>query len=213
MGWDFTSPVVSAQLSLFANFIDNYIFTQKLEGVKTEGYDTYKYTQGDARLLGGEASVDIHPIERLHFANTFSYVNSVQLHQPHDAKYLPFTPAPRWTSDLRYDIVRDGKTVDNTYVSLQMECNLRQNHYYAVNGTETATPSYSLFNVSAGTDFRVHGHKVASLLLSCNNLFDKAYQSHLSRLKYLDVNPLNGRRGIYNMGRNFTVKLLVPIEL
>lgn len=213
LGWDFTSPVVSAQLSLFANFIDNYIFTQKLEGVKTEGYDTYKYTQGDARLLGGEASVDIHPIERLHFANTFSYVNSVQLHQPHDAKYLPFTPAPRWTSDLRYDIVRDGKTVDNTYVSLQMECNLRQNHYYAVNGTETATPSYSLFNVSASTDFRVHGHKVASLLLSCNNLFDKAYQSHLSRLKYLDVNPLNGRRGIYNMGRNFTVKLLVPIEL
>lgn len=213
LGWDFTSPVVSAQLSLFANFIDNYIFTQKLEGVKTEGYDTYKYTQGDARLLGGEASVDIHPIERLHFANAFSYVNSVQLHQPHDAKYLPFTPAPRWTSDLRYDIVRDGKTVDNTYVSLQMECNLRQNHYYAVNGTETATPSYSLFNVSAGTDFRVHGHKVASLLLSCNNLFDKAYQSHLSRLKYLDVNPLNGRRGIYNMGRNFTVKLLVPIEL
>lgn len=213
LGWYFTSPVVSAQLSLFANFIDNYIFTQKLEGVKTEGYDTYKYTQGDARLLGGEASVDIHPIERLHFANTFSYVNSVQLHQPHDAKYLPFTPAPRWTSDLRYDIVRDGKTVDNTYVSLQMECNLRQNHYYAVNGTETATPSYSLFNVSAGTDFRVHGHKVASLLLSCNNLFDKAYQSHLSRLKYLDVNPLNGRRGIYNMGRNFTVKLLVPIEL
>lgn len=213
LGWDFTSPVVSAQLSLFANFIDNYIFTQKLEGVKTEGYDTYKYTQGDARLLGGEASVDIHPIERLHFANTFSYVNSVQLHQPHDAKYLPFTPAPRWTSDLRYDIVRDGKTVDNTYVSLQMECNLRQNHYYAVNGTETATPSYSLFNVSAGTDFRVHGHKVASLLLSCNNLFDKAYQSHLSRLKYLDVNPLNGRHGIYNMGRNFTVKLLVPIEL
>lgn len=213
LGWDFTSPVVSAQLSLFANFIDNYIFTQKLEGVKTEGYDTYKYTQGDARLLGGEASVDIHPIERLHFANTFSYVNSVQLHQPHDAKYLPFTPAPRWTSDLRYDIVRDGKTVDNTYVSLQMECNLRQNHYYAVNDTETATPSYSLFNVSAGTDFRVHGHKVASLLLSCNNLFDKAYQSHLSRLKYLDVNPLNGRRGIYNMGRNFTVKLLVPIGL
>lgn len=213
LGWDFTSPVVSAQLSLFANFIDNYIFTQKLEGVKTEGYDTYKYTQGYARLLGGEASVDIHPIERLHFANTFSYVNSVQLHQPHDAKYLPFTPAPRWTSDLRYDIVRDGKTVDNTCVSLQMECNLRQNHYYAVNGTETATPSYSLFNVSAGTDFRVHGHKVASLLLSCNNLFDKAYQSHLSRLRYLDVNPLNGRRGIYNMGRNFTVKLLVPIEL
>lgn len=213
LGWDFTSPVLTAQLSLFANFIDNYIFTQKLDGVKTGGYDTYQYTQGDARLLGGEASIDWHPVERLHFANSFSYVNSVQLHQSRDAKYLPLTPAPRWTSDLRYDLVRDGRTINNTYVALQMECDLRQNHFYAVNGTETATPSYTLWRASAGTDFRVHGKKVASLFLSCNNIFDKAYQSHLSRLKYLDVNPANGRRGIFNMGRNFSIKLQVPVEI
>lgn len=109
LSFDYTSSVLSAQLSLFANFIDNYIFIQRLDGVKTDGYDTYQYVQGDARIVGGEAYVDFHPVERLHFANTFSYVNSVQLHQPREAKYLPFTPAPRWTSDLRYDIVRDGK--------------------------------------------------------------------------------------------------------
>ncbi len=212
LGWDYSSPLLSAQVSLFANFIDNYIFTQKLDGVKTEGYDTYQYMQGDARLLGGEASVDIHPVERLHFANTFSYVNSVQLHQPREAKYLPFTPAPRLTSELRYDIVRDGKKLDNMFIAVQGECNLRQNHFYAVNETETATPSYTLFNASAGTDLRLHGHKAATLLLACNNIFDRAYQNHLSRLKYLSVNPLNGRRGIFNMGRNITVKLLIPLE-
>lgn len=213
VGWDYTSSVLTVQLSLFANFIDNYIFTQKLDGVKTDGYDTYQYKQGDARLLGGEASIDWHPVERLHFGNAFSYVNSVQLHQPHEARYLPLTPAPRWTSDLRYDIVRDGRAINNTYVALQMECDLRQSHFYAVNGTETATPSYTLWNVSAGTDLRVRGKKVASIFLSCNNIFDKIYQSHLSRLKYLDVNPVNGRRGIFNMGRNFSIKLLVPIEI
>lgn len=213
LGFDYTSSVLSAQLSLFANFIDNYIFTQRLDGVKTDGYDTYRYVQGDARIVGGEAYVDFHPVERLHFANTFSYVNSVLLHQPHEAKYLPFTPAPRWTSDLRYDLVRDGKTLDNTYAAVQMECNLRQNHFYALNATETATPSYTLFNVSAGTDLRLHGRKVASLTVSCNNIFDRIYQNHQSRLKRLDINPANGRRGIFNMGRNFSIKFLLPLEI
>lgn len=212
LGMDFTSSLVSVQVSLFANFIDNYIFTQKLQGVKTEGYDTYQYVQGNARIIGGEIGADVHPIDRLHFANTLSYVNSVLLHQPRESKYLPYTPAPRWTSDLRYDIVRDGKRFDNTFVSVQMECDLRQEHFYALNGTETATPSYTLFNVSAGTDLRVKGRKVAGISVGCNNLFDRVYQSHLSRLKYLDVNPVNGKRGIFNMGRNVAFKLTVPIE-
>lgn len=189
------------------------LFTQKLEGVKTEGYDTYRYVQGEARILGGEAYADLHPVERLHFANAFSYVNSVQPGQPEESKYLPYTPAPRLTSDLRYDFIRDGKTFDNTYLAIQMECDLRQNHFYALGGTETATPSYTLFNVMAGTDLRRKGRKLASLYLSCNNVFDRAYQSHLSRLKYLEATPDNGHPGIFNMGRNLTLKLVLPLDL
>ena len=211
-GWDYTSNLISFQLSLFANFIDNYIFADKLAGIKTEGYDTYQYRQGNARMLGGEASIDLHPIDRLHFQNTFSYVNSVQLHQPHESKYLPWTPAPRFTSDLRYDLIRDGKVLNNTYVALQAECDLHQNHFYALNGTETATPSYTLFNILAGTDLKIHGVKRASLYLGCTNLFNRAYQSHLSRLKYVEATPDNGHPGIYNMGRNITMKLVVPVE-
>lgn len=208
-GLDYTSPWITTQLSLFANFIDNYIFDHKLDGVKTEDYETYQYTQGNARLLGGEASVDLHPIANLHFQNVFSYVNSVQLHQPHESKYLPWTPAPRWTSDLRYDLVRDGNVLNNTYVAVSLECNLRQNHFYAAENTETATPSYTLVNLSAGTDFRNKKRKWASLYLTANNIFNRAYQNHLSRLKYVEENPVNGRRGIFNMGRNFGAKLVV----
>lgn len=208
-GLDYTSPWITTQLSLFANFIDNYIFDHKLDGVKTEDYETYQYTQGNARLLGGEASVDLHPIANLHFQNVFSYVNSVQLHQPHESKYLPWTPAPRWTSDLRYDLVRDGNVLNNTYVAVSLECNLRQNHFYAAENTETATPSYTLVNLSAGTDFRNKKRKWASLYLTANNIFNRAYQNHLSRLKYVEENPVNGRRGIFNMGRNLGVKLVV----
>ena len=121
------------------------------------------------------------------------------------------TPAPRWNSELQYDFIRDGKVLNNLYVRLGLECNFRQNHYYRVDHTETATPSYTLLNLSAGTDLLVHGRKVCSLYLIGDNLTNKAYQSHLSRLKYLDTNPVTGRQGVFNMGRNVCVKLVVPI--
>ena len=209
LGWDYNSPIIAAQLSLFANRIDNYIFDHKLNGVITSGHETYQYTQGDARLLGGEASVDLHPVERLHFQNAFSYVNSVQLHQPKASKYLPWTPAPRWTSELRYDLIRDGRILNNTFVSAALECNLRQNHIYAAGNTETETPSYTLLNLAAGTDFRTNGHRRASLYLTANNIFNRAYQNHLSRLKYLETDPSNPHKGIFNMGRNIGVKFVV----
>ena len=120
---------------------------------------------------------------------------------------MPFTPAPRWTSDLRYDIIRDGRLLNNTFVSLGLECYLRQDNVHTANDTETATPSYTLLNLTAGTDIRVRGRRIASLYLTGNNLTNRAYQSHLSRLKYAD-GP-----GICNRGRSFGVKLLVPIDI
>lgn len=209
LGWDYTSSIVSGQVSLFANFIDNYIFAHRLPGVQTDELPTYQFTQGDARLWGTEASLDIHPIERLHFENSFSYVNAVQLHQSADRKYLPFTPAPRWVSELSYDLIRDGRVFNNTFVKLGLECNLRQNHFYAADETETATPSYTLLSLSAGTDIRYRNRTVCTLSVIADNLTDRAYQNHLSRLKYAALNAVTGRRGIYNMGRSVTVKVCV----
>ena len=94
LGLDFTSRYVSAQLALFANRIDNYIFTHRVAEVIDPDYLTYAYTQGDARLLGFEAGVDFHPVHSVHFSNTFSYVDAQLLHADADTKYLPFTPAP-----------------------------------------------------------------------------------------------------------------------
>ena len=58
-----------------------------------------------------------------------------------------------------------------------------------------------------------YGKRILSLYLSGENLTDRAYQSHLSRLKYLDRNVATGKTGVYNMGRNFSVKMVVPILL
>ena len=212
-GMDFSSEYLSFQLALFANRIDNYIFIQKLEDVTIDDVPVYRYTSGNARVMGGEASFIVHPVRHLHFENSFSYVNSVQLHQPKESKYLPFTPAPRWLSTLHYDIVTNSRMLSNTYVELEMDYNFKQDHVYRANGTETPTPAYTLFNVSAGTGIMYRGKKLFSVYLTATNIFDKAYQNHLSRLKYADVNVATGRTGVFNMGRNIGVKILVPINL
>jgi len=45
-----------------------------------------------------------------------------------------------------------------------------------------------------------------------SNLLNTAYQDHLSRLKYFEFYPNStGHNGIYNMGRNISVKLDFPL--
>ncbi len=213
LGFDYTSHYVSLQASLFTNWIDDYIFLARLP-YETDGYRTYQYREGDARLMGGEVSVDVHPINPLHFENAFSYVRGIQLDQPDEAKNLPMMPAPKWTSDIRYEFPNFAKNhCGRTFLAFGMEYNFRQNKFYAVDNTETATPSYALFNLSAGMDLHIFGHNCIELTFSCQNLFDKAYQPHLSRLKYVDTGSLTGRQGISAMGRNFCFKVSVPIDI
>lgn len=228
LGLDFTSRYVSAQLALFANRINNYIFTHRLPEEIEEGYLTYAYTQGDARLLGFEAGVDFHPIHSVHFSNTFSFVDAQLMHASSDTKYLPFTPAPRWTSELKWELfhhshstVHHHHTTDaahrspfnNLYIAAGLDCYLRQSHIYSADETETVTPGYALLSLSAGTDIQIKGKKIAELYITADNLLNKAYQNHLSRLKYCDINNVTGRRGVYNMGRNITFKVVVPINI
>ena len=233
LGVDFSSRYFSAQLALFANRIDNYIFTHRVEEVIDPDYLTYAYTQGDARLLGFEVGVDLHPIHSVHFSNSFSYVDAQQLHADDDTKYLPFTPAPKWTSELKWELFhhahstvsphamhefrhvhpKSGVALNNLYIAAGLDCYLKQANIYRADDTETETPGYALLSLSAGTDVQVKGKKIAEFYIAADNLLDKAYQNHLSRLKYADMNVVTGRRGVYNMGRNITFKVVVPIAL
>ncbi len=241
LGADFSSEYFSAQVSLFANRISNYIYARRIsdaqlstlrstlghlplgderrrlpeqedKNLHTSSLDTYLFDAGDARLLGFEAQVDVHPIHCLHFYNTFSYVDARQLHQPADKKYLPMTPAPRWLSDLKYEIIHNGRIFNNTYVAFGIDCNLKQSHVYLADGTETPTPAYTLLHLSAGTDIMIGGKRRFSLYLNADNLTNKAYQNHLSRLKYVELDNGSQHNSVYNMGRNITLKLVIPLS-
>ena len=211
LGINYATRYFELHGAVFANHISNYIYLHRIDSIIEPELTTFAYAQGEAMLVGFEACVDIHPIHALHIGSSFSYVNTQLLHQPEDMRWLPMTPAPRLLVDVKYELTHDGSVFNNTYVGASMDWYLEQNHYYAAYDTETMTPSYLLFGLSAGTDVLIKGRKVAELTFIVDNITDVCYQDHLSRLKYADYNAVTGRRGVFNMGRNVVFKLTVPI--
>lgn len=202
----------TSEVNLFYNNINHFIFQEKLvaqNGIDslTEGYTTFHFASGNAQLLGGEISFDIHPhpFDWLHFENSFSFVQVTQLNQPDSTKYLPFTPPAKFSSEIRATKKKLGTLLTNSFVKVEANYFCEQNQYYSAFHTETKTPSYSLVNISMGTD--LFAHSKMNIVLAINNVFDVAYQSHLSRLKYEEINLQTGRRGVYNIGRNVCLKL------
>lgn len=208
LGLDYTTHYVSLQASAFVNHISNYIYLTRLD-YETEGYRTYQYTQGDALLVGAELSLDVHPVNPLHIENSFSYVRGMQQHPVEsDMRNLPMIPAPRWNMDLRLELPDlCHHHFRRSHLSFGMEYNLRQDHYFAFEQTETPTADYAVCQLSLGTDLHLRGHNCFEITILCQNLFDKVYQPHLSRLKYTDGG------GVSAMGRNFVLKLNVPIDI
>ncbi len=224
-GLSYATEHVSLRVDAFENSISNYIFTRRLlTAAGTDSLRTnpttnrpvgvYEYTQGQARLVGGEATLDIHPhpLDWLHIENSFAMVRAHQLDVPDAERYLPFIPADRLQSELRGNFRRPGQRLTNVFARFQLEHTFVQDRYFAAFDTETATPGYTLCNAGLGGDVAdAHGKTLFSVFLTANNLFDVAYQSHLSRLKYADVNSATGRRGVFNQGRTVSVKVVVPL--
>ena len=221
-----SSKDVSFELTGFVNKINNYIFAAKLESVfggdsiredpalaLTPG-PAFKYVQGNAVLSGGEVVFNVHPatMQWLNFDNSFSFVNAVQKDQPDSTKYLPFTPPAKYRSEVKL-ICTKGKMIKNGYIKIGLDCYLEQNKVYYKYGDETVTPAYTLLNAGIGGDICAHNRTLFSIYIYGSNLGDLGYQSNMSRLKYTDENNVTGRIGVFNMGRNISCKLIVPIDI
>ena len=220
------SKNISAEVTGFVNSINNYIFAEKLESVF--GGDSiredpalalapgpaFKYVQGDAILSGGELVLNIHPeaVKFIQFDNSLSLVNAIQKSQPDSTKYLPYTPPAKYRTELKFIFGNKGP-IKNAYIKAGLDYYFEQNKIYYKYGNETVTPAYTLINVGIGGDVCVHGRTLFSIYMYGSNLADVGYQSSLSRLKYADPNNVTGRVGVFNMGRNFSFKLIIPFSI
>ena len=226
LGLTLKSEHVTLEAAFFRNLIDNYIYLQKLRG--RNGTDSipdpddplpaYQYMQGNARLTGGELTVDIHPhpFDWLHFENTLSGVYALNASERHNdsARYLPFIPAVTYRGQLRADVPKIGEHLLNAFAMIEFRHVWEQGRVLLENGTETPTPAYSLLSAAVGTAIRKKkgSDPLMKVYLAINNVFDIGYQDHLNRMKYAPENPVTLRRGVFNMGRNFSLKIAVPFS-
>jgi iron complex outermembrane receptor protein len=214
----------SLGLSLFYNRVNDFIFYRKLESVSggdslvnVAGVDllAFQFEQFNAALAGMEMNLDIHPhpFHWLHFENAVSFVRGRFDEKQGGTDNLPLIPSPKWHSELKASFKKTGKLLRNFYVKVERERNFAQNKPFFAYGTETATAAYALLNAGTGTDIITKkGKTILSIHFAGINLTNVAYQNHLSRLKYRDENLATGRRGVFNMGRNFSLKLNIPLD-
>ncbi|RAJ75407.1 iron complex outermembrane receptor protein [Chitinophaga dinghuensis] len=220
-------PDMDISVELFNNNIQNYIYQARLYDengnpvVIVPGNVTYSYQQSRARLYGAEVSLNLHPRRWSWFNwnNSIAYTEGLNKNKAltdlhgETARYLPFIPPMHIRSDIKLSAAKTWKCFSKAFVRGGVDVFAAQSHFYGVDDTETYTAGYTLVNVGAGTTIVNRKAKpLFELLVQADNLFDKAYQASMNRLKYFEyysASP-NGRLGIYNMGRNVSMKVIVP---
>lgn len=225
IGLDVRYKNISAAASVFNNNVAHYIYLSQVADASgspvldAQGNRTYQYQQASAQLYGLEANLRIHPT----VLNGFSFDNAFSIMRAYnrkfdfkgdgvDGEYLPLIPPAKLLSSFNEEFRTKSKLFSSVNVKAEIEYNAAQNRYLHLNNTETATPAYTLFNFLIGTQIKFTGTNLIQFQVQVNNVFDKAYQSNLSRLKYFEYyrSSPNGHAGIYGMGRNVCLKGIVP---
>lgn len=208
--------------NVFYNTVKDYIFYQKLTAVAggdsiimNHGDELYAFAfrQKDAHLYGAEFNIDFHPhpLDWLHVENSVSLIRGQFKEALDGSKNLPGIPSARWLSEIRIELFKKSKAIRNSFINVQLDNVFAQEHPFVGYNTETRTPAYTLLNVGYSTQIQHRNKTLFSVSLVGQNITDVAYQHHLNRLKYGPMNEATGRMGVFNMGRNFSFKVNIPI--
>jgi iron complex outermembrane receptor protein len=223
IGFEVNSEHAFFSMSAFYNHIGNFIFYSKLQAaggadstvlVGADLIPAFKFGQHTANLAGLEATLDLHPhpLDWLHWENNFSYVRGRFSEAIDGSDDVPFIPSARWISELRAELLEKGKWVRALNLSLEADHSFAQNQPFTGFETETATPAYTLINAGITAKITNGKRPLLSIYLLASNITDVAYQPHMSRLKYTDVNVATGRPGVFNMGRSYTIRVNIPFS-
>ena len=173
----------------FYNHINNYIYTAPT-GAVIDKNDVFDYIQNNAKLYGGEIGLHFHPhpLDWLHFETSFETVTGKKQSRSVGSDFLPLIPANNWNNTIRTEF-KIKNWLEDGFATLNFSSTFNQNN---VSGFETKSNGYTLVNLGFGGKVKL-GKTAFEINLNGNNLLDKSYIAHLSRLK---------NDGIPNIGRN-----------
>jgi len=228
---------INFELDGFTNYIQNFIFptrlANKVGGDSLDlGAPVFKYQANTAIIAGISAYLNIHPrtLKWFELDNGFTYIYSFMPNQTDSTQHVPFTPAPRLTSEAKFKLIDKQKSIlKDRYIEVGLAKYWAQKDIYSALYNELPSSPYTLFNAGIGTNFvsPKTGKTICSFYCNVNNLFNIAYMDHTSREQYFwayngaYAGPGNYGKtpavvtrpggGIYNMGRNIGFKVVFPI--
>ncbi len=211
---EYDSNFITGSLGIYENYIHDFIYASNRKGDNITViddnnnqhlYPVYRYGQVNANLSGFEGSLTLHPTSFIHFENLFgyTYAQNTTLDKP-----LSFIPAGSLRNTLRFEPKIKGTT--SSYVYVGIENAFAQTRYDA--DFETPTSGYTLLNAGIGTTLMLKNQPLR-LSVSANNLLNKAYYDALSRYKPGRLDQTDPTLGVYNMGRNITFGVYIPLQL
>lgn len=174
----FTRDRVRGEVAVYRNSIENYIFPRNL-GVtdSATGLPVYQFAGENAVLVGFEARTEWSVTDRLVLDGTISQVRGTLTAADEP---IPFIPPRSGRIAARYD-------APSFFVGGGVKLAARQDR---VGEFEDPTAGYAVLDANVGYRW-INGGRVHTLTLRADNITDKEYRDHLSRIK--DIMPQPGR--------------------
>jgi iron complex outermembrane recepter protein len=190
----------SAELGIYNNIINNYIFLKpdlKPVTLISGTYPAFTYTQANVVFRGIDLDLKYNPIPQL---SIFSKSTLIRAFNYSINDYLVFTPADRFENGIRYEI-KQYKGLKKIYLGFSNVFVAHQGQVPANSDYVEPPPSYTLFNAEAG-GFVYFGKQPVEINFSVNNIANTAYRDYLDRLRYFADEA----------GRNFVLRIKIPLN-
>ncbi len=193
--------------AVFVMQLNNYIFPSsrgRAEVGRVGERPRFQYTNEDARFVGAEALINVQLASHWSLETSASYVeakftsdrDSIPVFAPTDTFFVaasehpPLIPPLNGRAALRYQAGRRSAGAEVKWAADATH----------LGDFETITEGYAIVNLDAGVQLLIGG-RLHSITARIDNLFDKEYRNHLSRIKDLMAQP----------GRNFALLYRVTI--
>lgn len=191
------APRVRAEFAAFYNAMDDYIAPASRGRVErgTQGsVPRLQFTNTDALLRGAEGTIEWSVARSVIAGVTLSHVearfterrDSIPIFSGTDttfvaaSRYPPLIPPLHGVMSLRHETPRYFASADLAFAGAQQR----------LGDFETATAGYAVLGVDAGVRF-VAGPRLHHLTIRADNITNRVYRNHLSRIK--EIAPEAGR--------------------
>lgn len=190
----YVSNRLSVELDAYAQYINNYIYTrpdlvyrQTVSGT----YPLFTYRQTNASFIGADLSMTCVLLPPISYKINAALVRGRDL--SHD-RYLPFIPTDRIDQSLRMSL--PFEMLSDAFVQAGHGYVTKQTRYEPGSDYTGPPPAYHLFNLMAGSNYRM-AQRELSINAGVDNLFNKKYRDYLNRYRYY----------AHDMGRNISLRV------